>query len=154
MSGVISTNPARCRDCYRCVRMCPVKAVRVSGGQAEVVEELCIACASCVRACPQRAKVVRDDFPIVRTMLASGRKVIASVAPSAPAFFDMNSFESMERALVALGFAGAGEMTGRADGALINEAPERWPMHRCAAWPSARCASRTCVLVPSRSMLW
>ena len=65
-AGLISTNAARCRDCYRCVRTCPVKAVRVRGGQAEVVAELCIACGSCVRACPQRAKVVRDGMSAVK----------------------------------------------------------------------------------------
>jgi NAD-dependent dihydropyrimidine dehydrogenase PreA subunit len=102
MPGVISTNPARCRDCYCCVRTCPVKAVRVSGGQAEVVADLCIACASCVRACPQRAKVVRDDLPLVKAALASGRTVIASVAPSAPAYFNMPVFAAMEGALAAL----------------------------------------------------
>lgn len=37
--SVVSTNVARCRDCYRCVRTCPVKAVGVQGGQAQVVPE-------------------------------------------------------------------------------------------------------------------
>lgn len=65
-SSVVYTNLARCRDCYRCVRTCPVKAVRVQNGQAQVVGELCITCGSCVRACPQGAKSVRDDLPIVK----------------------------------------------------------------------------------------
>ena len=33
---VVYTNQARCRDCYRCVRVCPVKAIRIEGGQAFV----------------------------------------------------------------------------------------------------------------------
>ncbi|MBN1582088.1 MAG: 4Fe-4S binding protein, partial [Anaerolineae bacterium] len=69
IDGVISTNSARCRDCYRCVRACPVKAVRVTDGQAYVVPELCLACASCVRICPQNAKVVRDDRALVKQAL-------------------------------------------------------------------------------------
>lgn len=134
MPGVISTNPARCRDCYRCVRTCPVKSVRVSGGQAEVVAELCIACASCVRACPQRAKVVRDDLPLVKAALAGGRTVVASVAPSAPAYFDMPAFAAMETVLGALGFAAASEtafgaeMVGRAHGELISQGSAPWPV--------------------------
>lgn len=101
--GVISTNVARCRDCYRCVRACPVKAVRVKEGQAHVVPELCIACGSCVCACPQKAKTVRDDRPVVQNAIRAGRKVIASVAPSFPAFFNVTSFSQSKRPSGALG---------------------------------------------------
>jgi PAS domain S-box-containing protein len=134
LPGLISTNPARCRDCYRCVRTCPVKAVRVRGGQAEVVTDLCIACASCVRACPQGAKVVRDGLAPVKQALAEGRRLIATVAPSAPAYFEMSSFDQMAQTLGALGFSAAAEtasgaeMVGQMHGQLINREPERWPI--------------------------
>lgn len=127
MVGVITTNPARCRDCYACVRACPVKAVRVRGAQAQVVQELCIVCGTCVRTCPQGAKQVLDDRPIVRAALRAGRPVIASVAPSAPAFFDVLSFEPLASALAGLGFAAASEtaigaeMVGRAHRKLLSE---------------------------------
>ncbi len=107
--GVVSANPARCQDCYRCVRTCPVKAIRVISNQAEVVDDLCIICASCVRACPQKAKVIRDDLLSIKKALAAGRTVIASVAPSLPAYFEMTSFAQMEQLLADLGFAAAGE---------------------------------------------
>ncbi|NLD73022.1 MAG: 4Fe-4S binding protein, partial [Chloroflexi bacterium] len=106
---VITTNLARCRDCYRCVRTCPVKAIRVANGQAQIVPELCIACGSCVRACPQEAKVVRDDRAAVQEAIRTGYRVVASVAPSAPAFFGVRVFAQMEAALQALGFSAAGE---------------------------------------------
>jgi iron only hydrogenase large subunit-like protein/uncharacterized Fe-S cluster-containing protein len=106
---VISTNLARCRDCYACVRNCPVKAVRVSAGQAQIVPALCIACAKCVRICPQKAKNVRDDRPIVRQELASRRPVVASVAPSAPAYFGITDFSQIDKALKQLGFTAAEE---------------------------------------------
>lgn len=134
MTGVISTNPARYRDCYRCVRTCTVKAVRVSQGQAEVVPELCIACANCVRACPQGAKVVRDDLPAIQAALAAGQQVVASVAPSAPAYFEMSSFSQMEQALASLGFCAAGEtafgaeMVGVAHGDLAEQVSARRPI--------------------------
>lgn len=134
VEGVISTNLARCRDCYRCVRACPVKAVRVAGGQAQVVPELCLACANCIRVCPQGAKVVRDDRPRVQQALREGRTVVASVAPSAPAYFDMTSFAQMETALSVLGFAAAAEtsfgaeMVGLAHGEWIEQAQNRWPI--------------------------
>ncbi len=132
--GVVSTNPARCQDCYRCVRTCPVKAIRVISGQAEVVDELCIVCASCVRACPQGAKVSRDDLPAVKAALHAGRTVVASVAPSLPAYFEMTSFAQMEQLLAVLGFAAAGEtafgaeMVALAHDELAAREAELWPI--------------------------
>lgn len=131
---VISTNQARCRDCYRCVRTCRQKAVRIENGQAQVVPERCIACGDCVTACPQHAKVVRDDTDLVRQALADGRTVVASVAPSAPAFFDMTSLDQMERALQSLGFAAASEtaygaqIVGQAHKDWVRDHPESWPV--------------------------
>ncbi len=66
---VIMTNPARCRDCYRCVRNCDVKAIRVKEGQAQVVPELCILCGTCVRICPQKAKDIRSAMQDVNKAL-------------------------------------------------------------------------------------
>jgi len=132
--SVVSTNVARCRDCYRCVRTCPVKAVRVLGGQAQVVPELCIVCGTCVRECPQGAKSVRDDRELVRGALAAGRTVVASVAPSAPAYFGIRSFAQMEQALRALGFAAAhetafgAEMVGLAHRELVEAESSRRPI--------------------------
>lgn len=106
---VIITNPARCRDCYRCVRHCDVKAIRVHDGQAQVVPELCILCATCIRTCPQKAKDVHSATPDVKQALQDGRKVIASVAPSAPAYFGYTHFSEMAAALKQLGFHAAEE---------------------------------------------
>jgi PAS domain S-box-containing protein len=106
---VIITNPARCRDCYRCVRICDVKAIRVKEGQIQVVPELCIMCGSCVRICPQRAKNVRSSRQDILDAKKEGRKIVASVAPSAPAFFDMSTFADLEKILLDLGFHAAEE---------------------------------------------
>jgi iron only hydrogenase large subunit-like protein len=78
----IYTQQRECQDCHKCIRECPVKAIRVQDGYARVVPELCIMCGNCVLACPSGAKRVRDDLPGVQTLLKSGRKVIASLAPS------------------------------------------------------------------------
>ena len=52
---VVFTNKARCRDCYRCVRVCPVKAIQMRDGQAYVVDSRCIACGTCVEVCKFKA---------------------------------------------------------------------------------------------------
>ncbi|HPU95786.1 MAG: Periplasmic (Fe) hydrogenase large subunit [Firmicutes bacterium ADurb.Bin153] len=68
----IQSVPSNCRDCYKCIRYCPVKAIKASGGHTEIEDELCIACAECAIVCPQAAKVVRDDRGPVMARLASG----------------------------------------------------------------------------------
>jgi PAS domain S-box-containing protein len=78
---------ANCKNCYKCVRTCPVKAVRFADGQAEVVQDLCLGCGECVLACPQRAKkFAMEGFNRFRSWLGRER-VIVSLAPSAAAYF-------------------------------------------------------------------
>ena len=103
--GVIKTITANCKDCYKCVRYCPMKAIRVAGGHAEIIDELCVGCGTCVRMCPQGAKQVTDSKGAVRELLASGAQVILSVAPSFVASFDNASPASFAAAARKLGFS-------------------------------------------------
>ena len=64
-----------CQDCYKCVRHCPVKAIRIVGGKASVIPEACVACGECVKVCPQHAKKIRSDLARLRELLASGADV-------------------------------------------------------------------------------
>jgi two-component system NtrC family sensor kinase len=92
-----------CRTCYTCVRECPAKAIRIEGGQAEVIDERCIACGNCTKVCSQGAKVFLKTSDRVVRLLDNGMKVIAVVAPSFPAEFtdlpDSNVLVGMIRAL-------------------------------------------------------
>ncbi|MCF8375686.1 MAG: 4Fe-4S binding protein, partial [Bacteroidales bacterium] len=36
---LVFTEKDKCRVCYTCVRECPVKAIKISDGQAEVMHE-------------------------------------------------------------------------------------------------------------------
>jgi PAS domain S-box-containing protein len=98
------------------------------------VPELCLVCGSCVRACPQGAKTIREDRPLVERALAEGRLVIATVAPSAPAYFGMKVFSQIEDVLRKLGFAGAdetafgAEMVALAHKECVQSESERWPV--------------------------
>ncbi len=91
-------------SCFRCVRKCPVKAIRFSGNQAHIIGNECILCGNCVVQCPQNAKQIADGTEKVRVLLQSGDPVIASLAPSFVANYEGVGIESMRRALKSLGF--------------------------------------------------
>ena len=78
----VYTIEAECQDCYKCVRHCPVKAIRVRDGHAAVIPELCVACGKCVEVCPVKAKQVRNDTGRARLLLQDSSPVYASLAPS------------------------------------------------------------------------
>lgn len=115
-SKTVYTVTANCQDCYRCVRVCPVKAISVRDGQARIEDDLCIKCGTCVRECPQHAKTIRSSLYAVKELLESGRPVAASVAPSFAAVFDGWRASRLPAALRRLGFRYVSET---AEGALL-----------------------------------
>ena len=105
----VYSESTRCQDCYCCVRECPVKAIQVVDACAVILPERCVSCGTCVEACTSGAKKVRDDRPLAEALLASGRPVAVSLAPSWVAAFPGLRFGQMAAALRHLGFAGASE---------------------------------------------
>ncbi|MDD3587099.1 MAG: [Fe-Fe] hydrogenase large subunit C-terminal domain-containing protein [Thermoguttaceae bacterium] len=106
----IITADAECQDCFKCVRHCPVKAIRVQGAHASVLPELCVACGQCVQVCPVHAKKVRDDADRARQLMKDKTvKVYASLAPSWVNEFKGLSATKMVAALKSLGFTGVSE---------------------------------------------
>lgn len=99
---------ANCKNCYKCLRSCPVKAIDARNQQAKIIESRCILCGHCTNVCPQNAKRVHDDTAAVMQLLAK-KKVIASVAPSFVSSFGLSGFEPLKAALLKLGFADAFE---------------------------------------------
>ena len=114
--NTVYTVTANCQDCYRCVRVCPVKAISVRDGQACIEDDLCIKCGTCVRECPQHAKTIRSSLYAVKELLAFGRTVAVSVAPSFAAVFDGWRATRLPSALRRLGFHYVSET---AEGALF-----------------------------------
>lgn len=108
MSGYLDFKNARCKDCYKCLRECPVKAIQVIDHQAKIIESRCILCGHCTEVCPQNAKSVHTEKHEVESLLKSG-KVIASVAPSFVSSFGLQDFSIMKIALGKLGFFDAEE---------------------------------------------
>jgi len=105
----IFTEKRECQDCYKCVRNCPVKAIKVEGGYASVVPELCIVCGHCVEVCPNGAKKVRDDLANARQLLALRKTVLVSLAPSFVSEFPGIKPAQIIGALKKLGFEGVSE---------------------------------------------
>lgn len=99
---------ARCKDCYKCLRECPVKAIKVVDHHAKIIESRCILCGHCTEVCPQNAKSVHTERAEVEKLLAGGN-VVASVAPSFVSSFNLQDFSVMKLALGRLGFADAEE---------------------------------------------
>ena len=80
--SIIFTIPAKCRDCYKCLKVCPVKAIKMRDGQAHIDPQKCILCGTCIRECPQKAKVYREDISLVKEFINNGEIIAASIAPS------------------------------------------------------------------------
>ena len=97
MEKVLGLKRSNCKNCYKCIRHCPVKSIKFSDGQANIISDECILCGCCFVNCPQDAKQVRDDIPKVKALLQSGRPVVASVAPSFIAEFPTRDFAAMPR---------------------------------------------------------
>jgi len=86
---IIFTNKAKCLDCNRCVRVCPVKAIKIKNSQAFVDAEKCIVCGECVNECPQSAKTYRNDIFTTMELLSSDKPTAAIVAPAFAAFMEL-----------------------------------------------------------------
>ena len=85
---LVFTLKDRCRVCFTCVRECPVKAIKIINGQAEVINDRCIGCGNCVKVCSQGAKIPLRSVDSVFDLLKSNSKIAACIAPSFPAEFD------------------------------------------------------------------
>jgi len=105
MGDFLKLKKSNCVNCYKCIRHCPVKSIRFSGGQANIISNECILCGQCFVVCPQNAKEVADDREKVRVIMAENDVVIASLAPSFIANWEGIGIRGMEKALKKLGFS-------------------------------------------------
>lgn len=103
MPGCMTLKKSNCKNCYKCIRNCPVKSIRFSGNQAHIIDDECILCGQCFVVCPQNAKEIVDETEKIKVYLQSGAPVIASLAPSFVANYGVG-INSMREALRKLGF--------------------------------------------------
>jgi iron only hydrogenase large subunit-like protein/uncharacterized Fe-S cluster-containing protein len=137
---VVYTNKAKCRDCYRCVRVCPVCAIKIKDGQANVIPERCISCGTCVTECPQKAKSYQSATDIVLQFIEKKETIVASIAPSFAAVFSVDEQSRIASALRKIGFSWVAETAigasyvANQSANYINENPNK--THICTACPA------------------
>src|SRR5574344_984771 len=89
-SNPVYTLINECHDCYKCVRECPVKAIKIENGHASVISEKCVACGHCVTVCPASAKRVRCDIDKAKNLVLAQKEVFVSLAPSWRGVFEVS----------------------------------------------------------------
>src|SRR5574344_735823 len=104
MEYALESKKNDCKNCYKCIRGCPTKSISFSDNQASIIHDDCVLCGKCFLACPQDAKEIRDDIPVVITLLKENKKVIVSVALSFIANYNGASIATLRVALNKLGF--------------------------------------------------
>ena len=135
----IYTELTECRDCYKCVRACPVKSIQVKDARAVVVRDRCISCGRCVDTCPAHAKKIRDDIAVAQHLIRTRKRVIVSLAPSYASEFS----EAPDAVLVALRHLGFSDISETAIGAaLVSAAIDRHIKEQgSCSWISTACPS-------------
>lgn len=134
----IYTESDNCQDCYKCIRECPVKAIRIEDNKAYIMEERCIYCGHCTQVCPTGAKKVRDGISRARMALEKYPQVILSLAPSFVSEFKNISAPQLIAAIRRLGFYGVSEtalgaeiVSAKVSGYLQESAPDTYLSSTC-----------------------
>lgn len=109
MVKCLETKKSNCKNCYKCIRSCPVKSMKFYDGQAHIIRDECVLCGECYAVCPQNAKKIRNDTQRVRDFLKERREVYVSLAPSYAAWYEGFNIFDMRAALLKLGFCGVEE---------------------------------------------
>lgn len=123
-SPTIYTEKNNCQDCYKCIRECPVKAIKMDDHRASIIQNLCIYCGKCVQVCPVNAKKVRNDIPSAKYLLQGNDPVILSLAPSFRSEFPDYTDQQLLNALKTLGFTAVSETALGAE--IVSKVTSEW----------------------------
>lgn len=123
--AAIGFKTAKCKDCYKCVRICPVKAIHTKDEHVLYVADECILCGRCLEACPQNAIISLSDVHKAKKFIEDGYETIVSLDPAYLGVFGEtpNGTGQIREALHRLGFSHVRET---AEGAVhVTKAYER-----------------------------
>ena len=104
MKDYMKLKLSSCKNCYKCLRHCPVKAIKFENNQASITTDACILCGNCFLICPQSTKEIINNTADARGLIRKYPRVYASIAPSFAANFPGVTIASMKKALQELGF--------------------------------------------------
>ena len=104
MNYCLISNTSDCKNCYKCIRHCPIKAISFENDRASIIHEDCILCGTCYNVCPQDLKVIRNDLEKVQGLIRYSNQVFVSLAPSFIAYYPEADITTMRKALQKLGF--------------------------------------------------
>lgn len=113
--NVINFQTANCANCYKCLRNCDIKAIRISRGKAQIVQDLCVYCGYCMEICPQGAKTFDSDLDYVKKLLQGKERVVVSLDPSYRGLLDFGEPGQIVDAFLRLGFSEVRETAEGAD---------------------------------------
>ncbi|MGP1515654.1 MAG: [Fe-Fe] hydrogenase large subunit C-terminal domain-containing protein [Bacteroidales bacterium] len=141
----IYTETNNCQDCYKCIKVCPVKAIKFEDYYANIVSERCIWCGACVEICPSNAKKIRNDVDAVIRSLKNGEKIIVSLAPSYLSEFSDIKTDTLIAAFKEAGFYGVSETALGAE--LVARKAQQWFENRDNGVYFSSCCPTTVQLV-------
>ena len=104
MDFCLESRTTNCKNCYKCIRNCPIKSISFAGNKATIIQDNCILCGKCYLVCPQEVKVIRNDVEVVKRLFKNSKKVYASLAPSFISYYSYTSLDEIDNALKRLGF--------------------------------------------------
>ena len=93
-----------CKNCFRCLRKCPIKSVSFLNDQSHIIYDDCIYCGKCYLECPQKVIEVRNDINRVKRLIKNNEKVVISLAPSFISYYSQYDENSLKEAIKKLGF--------------------------------------------------
>ncbi len=140
MSDCLTLKKSNCKNCYKCIRHCPVKSIRFSGNQAHIIGNECILCGQCFVVCPQNAKEIASEVEKTKVLIQSGDHVVVSLAPSFIANYEGIGINGMRSALKKLGFANVEETAIGAT--IVKTEYERILKEETATWLFLRAVIR------------
>lgn len=103
--SIIRLNADNCQNCYKCIRECSLKAISFRDSKTKIIDDECVLCGTCMEICPQGAKYFRSNTESVKALIASGKPVCVSIAPSYVGWYSQNNFAQLSAALKRLGFS-------------------------------------------------